>query len=366
MPLCQWPFSHRQRVNAILRKTNAARMADGIEIRIRGQVTYYPRQGRVQLIMSLIDPAYTLGQLEAAKTALMAELASEGLVEAKQMLWSVPFPPLPLRVGLVTSSGSAAEADFLKELQDSSYPFEVTLFDSRVQGEEAVGELVAAIDAATEYEIDVIAIVRGGGARTDLAAFDHGDVARAIAASPKPVVVGVGHEIDRSVVDQVAADAAKTPTACAAGLVARMMAFDRRVERCRQRIGQVSHTLVRAQQHQVQSAGVRLNRLSTQAIARQSTVLELAQRRLASGAERRLERESHRLATATIRVDALDPRVALARGWSITHDGSGRLVRSAADLPTGTTLITTVADGTVASTVTAIETGSGAMPTEDQ
>lgn len=341
----------KQRVNAILRKTNATRMEDGIEIRIRGQVTYYPRQGRIQLIMSLIDPAYTLGQLEAAKAELLRELESDGLAAANS---AVPFPILPLRIGLVTSSGSAAEADFLHELELSGYPFDVTLFDSRVQGDEAVPDLATAILAAAATEVDLVAIVRGGGARTDLVAFDHGRVARAIAAAERPVVVGVGHETDLSVADQVAARSAKTPTACAGLIIDVVRQFDQRVERCSEAIAHLAGARVVDASQRLDRLTARLNRVAADSTGKQQSRLDVANSRLATGAIRTVERASHRLATATIRIDALDPQVALARGWSITQDATGKVIRSVDDVALGAELVTTVADGKISSTSTQV------------
>lgn len=318
----------RHRVNAILRKTNAARMEDGTEVRIRGEVAYYPKQGRVQLIMSLIDPAYTLGQLEEAKARLLASLKAEGLLDSNKQLG---FPLLPLRVGLVTSGGSAAEADFLDELRQVDYPFEVTLFDTRVQGAEAAAEVAAAIESAGHQpELDVVAVVRGGGARTDLATFDHEDVARAIARCRHPVIVGVGHEIDTSVADQVASRSAKTPTAVAVALVETVAGFERRVD----------------------LAASRLGRLSAEALARQTGHLDLATNRLGNAGRRASEQASHRLDNLAVRIDALDPQRALARGWSITHTADGRLVTSVTEVPSGTELVTTVNDGTLRSVST--------------
>lgn len=330
----------RHRVNAILRKTNAARMEDGTEVRIRGEVAYYPKQGRVQLIMSLIDPAYTLGQLEEAKARLLADLKAEGVLDANRRLG---FPLLPLRVGLVTSSGSAAEADFLDELRLAGYPFKVTLFDTRVQGPEAPAEVTAAISSAgAETSLDVVAIVRGGGARTDLATFDHEAVARAIVGCPHPVIVGVGHEIDTSVADQVACRSAKTPTAGAATLVEAVAGFERRVD----------------------GAASRLGRVSVEAVARQSGRLDLAVNRLTSASRRSTDLASHKLENLSVRVSALDPQRALARGWSITHLADGNLVTSVSDAPVGSELVITVSDGTLTGVTHTSSPASHDSPTD--
>lgn len=341
----------RFRVNAILRKTNAIRMRDGVEIQIRGRVAYYPRQGRIQLLMSLIDPAFTLGQLEMARAELLAELASRDLIDANRRL---PFPVVPLRVALITSAGSAAEADFITELRSSGYRFDVTLYDSRVQGDEAVGSLAAAIAAASEAggdHHDVIAMVRGGGARTDLVAFDHRDVVLAITASTLPVVVGIGHEIDRSVADAVAAATTKTPTACAGLLAAAVDGFAQGIEQADDRLHAAAQHHLRTEDTAIGRAGTRLDRVARAATLTATHTLEQARQRLASRAQRSVDLADHQLTEAALRVRSVDPAIALARGWAIVHDAEGALVRSLDQVTDGATLHTRVADGVIESRV---------------
>ena len=140
----------KHQINAILKKSGTTRIDDGVELRIKARVEYYARQGRVQLIMTSIDPSYTLGQLEEARTKLLAQLASAGLLGANA---SVPLPALPLRVALITSQGSAAEADFLHELEQSQLPFEITKLDVRVQGIDAPDGIATAIEKAQALDI---------------------------------------------------------------------------------------------------------------------------------------------------------------------------------------------------------------------
>ena len=379
--------SDRQRVNAILRKAGNIRMSDGVEIRIRGRVAYYPPQGRVQLRMSLIDPAYTVGQMAAARQALLDALAAEGLLNAQRGL-ELPVPPL--RVALLTSAGSAAHADFAHELAQSGYPFEVTLFDCRVQGVDAVASIVEALTlAATGHEgdcaprtpiavgaptppgafgaPDVVVLVRGGGARTDLAAFDHERVARAIALCPLPVLVGVGHEIDRSVADEVAHLSAKTPTATAALLVEAVRAFHRDVEQAAARLAGLAGARLDAAAGRLAGAGGRLVTAATGLVASHHTHLDRHRTQLRYLAERWCERAAAELDRAELHLRAHDPAATLARGWSITHTAAGELVRDAAAVAPGTVLVTTVAAGTLTSTVTAATTGGtpGSGPAAD-
>ncbi len=346
----------KYRVNAILKRTNAIRMTDGVEVQIRGEVTYYPPQSRVQLIMTLIDPAYTLGQLESAKAQLLAELKAEGLLVSNKRH---RIPVLPLRVALITSVGSAAEADFNDELSSSVYSFDVTLFDTRVQGDEAVSGITKAlIDAGqlNHEQFDAIVLIRGGGAKTDLAAFDQGDIARAIATSELPVIVGVGHETDQSVADEVAHTSAKTPTASARVLIDTVQHFERRVSACADRIAHRSNDHLRQADLILSSYQARVARSALEATNRSTVQLGRFGDKLNQAAMLGLERANVALERADLRIRALDPVNALARGWSITRveaDQTSRVLRDPNQVRAGDTLVTTLLGGTVTSTVTA-------------
>jgi exodeoxyribonuclease VII large subunit len=305
------------------------------------------------------------------------------------------MPLAPLRVGLVTSEGSAAEADFLDELRRSGFAFHVLRVDSRVQGIDAPRSIASAIRMLATHRLDVLALIRGGGARTDLAAFDDEAVARAIAACPVPVLTGIGHEVDTSVADDVAHTSAKTPTACAQLLVARVGALAAGVDglwaaiaTCGVR-GVIRHDeRLRAQaRHLSRGAQVALDRSSTrlEAVADRSRRASLAgldtatrrldghrgritgaarshlraaevlvaagERRVAHRAPRALSEAERALGTVEARLRALDPERTLARGWSITRGPDGRVLRSPDDVTVGDELTTVLAGGEVRSTV---------------
>jgi len=390
--------SNRQVVNRTIKRTgNSMRMDDGVEVRIRGTVELYVPRGQVQLNMTSIDPEFTLGRLGADREQLLQRLQTEGLLDANK---HVPLPMVPLRVALITAAGSAAQADFVQQLASSGYAFSVTTLAARVQGEFAPDEIAASVHAAQLPDapggpFDVVALVRGGGARTDLAAFDTEPVARAIATCTLPVLAGIGHEIDQSVADLVAHDAFKTPTACAQRLVECVVGFDfalaeraerlshlaaispllhqARIDAAAQAVADRTQALLTtAQQRNALSAaglerlvGRRINRTNDR-LAELSTRVRLGAAAAIANAERRCERAVDDLSTlgprhtrdATQRIDllearlsAVDPAQALRRGWSITTTADGRLVRSIDDIIDGDMLVTRVADGTVQSSV---------------
>ncbi len=390
--------SKRQAVNRILtQQSRGIKMQDGIEVRIRGAVQLYGRSSSVQVVMSTIDPAYTLGRLAADRDALLAMLHRDGLLDANAAL---PVPLVPLRIALVTSAASAAEADVLRHLHDSPYRFDVITIDTRVQGASAAGDIATSLRKAAGLSPvpDMICLVRGGGSRTDLVVFDAEPVARAIATSPVPVLCGVGHEIDQSVADLVAAISVRTPTAVAQWLIDRVATTDGRFIELALAIAAVARRRPAEHRHHVDALADRLARETRRATARSDARLFSTARSIRSATERRITEANQRvdragsavarstrhrlrqhdhdivgatkrlqrvalqpIGTERRRLDAIDQRVRvldpqrlLARGWSITVDDHGRAIR-ADRLGPGDHISTRVLDGVVASTVTAIE-----------
>jgi exodeoxyribonuclease VII large subunit len=383
----------RRKVNARLTDAGGGvRMTDGTEVRLRGRVTFWDRGGRLQLQMSDIDPAFTLGRLAADRERLLRTLAAEGLLDRQSRL---ARPLVPLRLGLVTSAGSAAEHDVLDELGRSGIGFRVVRADVRVQGARASRSVAWGLAAVARRGVDAVLLVRGGGATTDLAAFDGETIARAVAGLDVPVYTGIGHDIDRSVADEVAHTAYKTPTACAQAVVADVVAVDRRTVDAWLAIGAAARRHGRRQAERLRSCGqhiavatrqglaaadrdlavrvTQLGRAAGGALGRSTTVLDRAvghletggrghlrshDQALAAAAQRLANRAPRAAAVASRRVDgieaqvrALDPARTLARGWSITRDARGTVVRSAAQVAPGDRLVTTVADGEVTSEV---------------
>ncbi|MEM7140402.1 MAG: exodeoxyribonuclease VII large subunit [Actinomycetota bacterium] len=372
---------NRDRVNRLLKRHgDPIRMSDGVRIRIQGMVDYYPPQGRIQLRMSAIDPTYTLGKLAAERDALMAALSEEGILRANAR-WSIA--PVPQRIGIVTSIGSAAHADITTVFERSELSFTLVEVDTAVQGLGAEASVAAAVRAACDAAVDLVLVARGGGSKTDLATFDHEMVARAIAAATVPVVTGVGHDIDRSVADEVAHTATTTPTAAAQLVVARVGEWlgrlgeierevaaggrraldnaDHRVAAARRGVVTASRGAIGRADERLATRSHRLARSSRQADTRARAQLDLAVARIDVARRHALRRAEDRVDLVAAKVRALDPAIALARGWSITRDEQGRVVRSVGDLAPGATITTRVADGTATSTIV----GTDADPAQE-
>jgi exodeoxyribonuclease VII large subunit len=194
-------------------------IANKIEVCLECKVDFYAKFGKLSLKVVGVDKNFSLGRLEARRRETLAFLKEAALLERNAGL---RLPELPLRIGLITAPGSAAERDFMTGIEASPWAFTVTLAGARMQGEQLQAEVMAALTRLVGRGPDVIVITRGGGSRADLSWFDQKDLAVAIAECPLPVITAIGHEIDTSIADLVAHHACKTPTAAAEFLVERV------------------------------------------------------------------------------------------------------------------------------------------------
>ncbi len=346
----------------------------GRVVRVRGRVSVWEGGSKLRFTLTALDVEALLGGIAVARRRLLETLAREGLLDANRTL---PLPLVPLRIGLVTSPGSEAHRDFVGQLDRSGFAFDVRLEASLVQGPEAPEQLAAALRRLAAWSPELGVVVRGGGARGDLAAFDSELVARAIATAPFPVWTGIGHTGDRSVADEVASRALVTPTACGEAVVAvvdeywggtlgRAEALSRlaraRLDAAAERLRAGAGSVGRGTRHQLHrradelaSMRARLPR-SARALAERDrrvldgarTTLGLLVRRVTAGVEGESRRHREVLR-------AYDPRRQLERGWSLTRDASGRLLRSVEGLSSGEELRTIVSDGEIASTVSNVQ-----------
>ncbi len=330
---------------------------DGLEVVCHGRIEVYAPRGTYQLTIDRLHAVGT-GALEAQLRRLHARLEAEGLFAPQRKR---PMPQFPRRIALVTSPTGAAIADFLRTLFARWRGAEVIVVPRRVQGAGAADELAEGLAAVTRLvpPPDVIALVRGGGSLEDLWSFNEEVLVRAVAASPIPVVSGVGHEIDVSLCDLAADLRALTPTdaavkvspdgrqlvAAVAALGLRLQAgLGRRVALARERLAQLSRSRIFADPARL--VGDRRAQLDQQA---------LRLKRLATSA---CTRAGERLAAAAGRLEAGSPLQLLARGWSVTRrSGDTGALRSVAGLAAGDPLETLLTDGRITSRVERIEHG---------
>ena len=302
-------------------------LKDGLKVRLFGRVEYYGPFGKLNLIASDVDTQFSAGDVAAKREELLRQLMEKGVDKINKR---IPVPLVPLRLGIISSSQAAGWADAQQHLTESGIGFAITFCDVRVQGDAAVSQIVAALNSLSRRDdIDLVMLMRGGGSKGDLAAFDDEQIAMAISKCSHPVFTGIGHEIDTSIADIVAHTANKTPTACAQSVIAIVESF----------LSELSY-----------SAGS-LRSLTQTAVERARSRIAVSVERLRTRPRTALERQSQKLMMHAASVRLLDPVTTMARGWSITRDSSGNVVRSISDIKKGDTVVTALADGSITSTV---------------
>ncbi len=325
----------------------------GMSIRILGSVDFYRPRGQIGFVVRELDVTQLLGQLAKARAELILALREEGAFEANKAL---PLTDLPLRIGLVASRATEGCSDFLGQLDSSLFAFQVVLANTTMQGQQCPSAVASSLASLCHVmpPLDLIVVVRGGGAKSDLAAFDDEELVRAIAKSSLPIWTGIGHTGDESIADLAAHLAFSTPTACGAAIAERVGVVHAHVVMSATKIARVARQQVaeaEADQRRRQSAVVALSS-ATLGSARRS-VRELIER-LVRASENTLARVRGDVDAAArlARVSGIDQQ--LGRGFSITRTSSGLVVRDPKDLIIGEELTTTFAFGSVTSTVTAV------------
>ena len=344
-----WAMDYR-RIRAALGPNADAVLREGLQVRLRVRVDFHERYG-LKLQVADLDPAHTFGQLELQRQETLLMLRQAGLLDRNRAL---PLPPVAQRVAVVSSEGAAGFQDFREHLEqnDFGYRFHCQLFASAVQGNNAAAELQSALAsiASRREEFDCVVIIRGGGARLDLAAFDDAKLCRAVAQMPLPVLVGIGHETDETVLDLVAHTSLKTPTAVAGFLLQHHLFFENQISRAAENLRLASTFLLNAQHLELERCETALRWGSRERIGTAARHLDALEADLPRAVEHLLRTHAQRLMQADALCAALHPDRVLQRGYSITTR-NGQLLRSAAEVRAGDVLQTRWPDGTVASEV---------------
>jgi exodeoxyribonuclease VII large subunit len=363
--LWKWVF---KRVEADFRLQTGSELKAGMQVMFRAGVSYHEVFG-LSLNITDIDPSYTLGEMARKRRETIARLEKEGLLERNR---AIPMPSLPLNVAVVSSETAAGFGDFMERLRSCGYGFKVTLYPAFMQGANAEPSIIAALGAASTNAHDVVVLIRGGGSQVDLSCFDSYALAREIALFPHPVLLGIGHERDETVADLVAHKRLITPTAVADHLIGILRLAEDTVEDMARELsmlvseilsqgmqrltlntntlGAASMRLLREVDHGLSAMAGRFRFITAQSIEGARGALETLFRDLQRAPARVLISHSNQLESMRIKVKLLDPANVLTRGYSITML-DGKAVHDASTLKAGDTISTTLASGTVKSTV---------------
>lgn len=359
-------------LSAVFERATGQRLAPGLQVMVQVEVTFHELYGFSLNIID-IDPAYTLGDIAKRRREIMQQLREEGVIDMNKEL---PLPRLLQRVAVISSASAAGYGDFCNQLHGNrrGLAFVTQLFQASMQGANTDVSIIAALDriAAQADLWDIVVITRGGGATSDLNCFDSLELAENVAQFPLPIITGIGHERDDTVIDMVAHTRVKTPTAAAEFLIhhqemeldtlenlyesilseaASMLSEEKnRLKTLSSQLPLISSQFTaKARLHLVQLLNS-VESMCSQITAREDRRLAALDNKLPMLAPMLLSREKARLEMADVKISSADPQRILNLGFSITRI-KGKAVRNASCVKEGDVITTTLASGTVTSTV---------------
>ncbi len=325
-------------------------LQQGLAVKLKVNVDYHERYG-MKLIIEDIDSSFTIGHLEMQRQAILLEIKRRNLIRKNAEIF---LPAAIQRLAVVSSPKAAGYQDFIKHVHENFYGYDVRidLFESAMQGLQVEMEVMNALDQIDrrKEDYDAVAIIRGGGGRTELAAFDNLTLAVRIAHFPLPVLIGIGHDIDQSVLDLVSYASLKTPTAVADFIIERNVGVEAQLDDFEHRIRQEVYDRLLGEERRITTLQYSLMKAVQSRTVLEASRLQHVRAILRQGISGMIRKQDQRLDFTDTLVSALDPDKVLARGYTITSAG-GKAMTHAAELQPGMTIQTTFIDGTVKSKI---------------
>ena len=359
-------------------KESGETLRKGLQVKLLVQVTFHEQYGYSLNVLD-IDSTFTLGDLAKRRRDILLQLEKDGILHDNQ---SLKLPRLLRRIAVISSPTAAGYGDFCHQLEQNDYGFhfDVKLFPAVMQGEGVPESIIAALEAIMQSdavplslpqsgetnlrkasplgevwgEADLVVIIRGGGASSDLSDFDSYELAACIALFPLPVLTGIGHERDETVLDYVAHTRVKTPTAAAAFIIEHQAEEAALLDDLYRRITLLARERILREKQRLEHQSAVLPLLFQNFSQTWRNKLQLLNQRFLSASSRRIEQEKHVLQLLKQRLDSLDPRLLLKRGYTITTCG-GKLVRNIEDLVEGDVLTTQTENGEILSKVLIVD-----------
>lgn len=347
-----------QMMQPYFERTTGQPLRAGLKVLLKVYAQFHEAYG-FSWIVTDIDPTYTLGDMARRRQEIIRQLKEEGVFDLQRELHISPFAK---RIAVISASNAAGYGDFCRQLEDNEYGFRfsVQLFSATMQGELVESSVISALNdvysqsqqltAQGQQPYDVVVIIRGGGATADLSGFDTLALAENVAQFPLPIITGIGHDRDESILDMVANTHVKTPTAAATLLIDHLAQTLRRIEEAQNRLTMYIHQRISSYQVRLSNIAVLIPNLALQTVANAHHRIDLLESRIPITIERRITNQKHQLEQLNIKLQSLDPQILLSRGYSITLK-DGRAVRDPQQLKSGDTLETRVEKGTIKSTV---------------
>lgn len=331
-------------------KTTGQALSAGMQVLVCVEPTFHELYG-FSLNVIDIDPTFTLGDIARRRMEIIRQLKEEGVAEMNKEL---PLPRLLQRIAVISSATAAGYGDFSDQLQNNQYGlhFLTRLFPATMQGDGVEQSIISALNAiASDMDSwDIVVIIRGGGSTSDLSGFDTLALAENVAQFPLPVITGIGHERDDTVIDMVAHTRVKTPTAAAEFLIHHQARELAAVEEFAERIASLSMLQLHRELVRQQNITAKLPTLLSLVSARENNRIGMLWQRLTSVCTTRFMKEEHRIERISDKMQSADPEHVLRLGYSITRI-NGKAVTDASSLNPGDIVTTTLANGEVMSKV---------------
>ncbi len=344
-----WQNNYRS-LKRKLGKTLDGLLQEGMEVQLKVRVNFHERYG-LKLIVEEIDPVFTLGKLALQKQQILEKLQQEHLLEINRQL---SRPPVLQNLAIISSVHAAGYQDFVQQLLENPYGYQYycRLFPAAMQGQEVEKEVLRQFKTINRRhsDFDAVIIIRGGGSRLDLAAFDNLALGKAVAKCPLPVITGIGHDIDDSVLDKVAHLSLKTPTAVADFLIQQSMMYESQLIDLGNRFANLSSDLLANQQLNLQLLQQRWMQSSRERLNKELTQMETLQQRLQKSGLQRLKTGQKELDQLEKLTQLLSLDTQLKRGFSLTLR-EGQIVKNIDQVSAGDQITTIVNDGKINSTV---------------
>ena len=316
-----------QMVSPYFERTTGQPLRAGLKVLFRVYAQFHEAYG-FSWIVTDIDPTYTLGDMARKRQEIIRQLKEEGIFDLQRELH---IPLFAKRIAVISAAGAAGYGDFCRQLEENDYGFrfETTHFPAIMQGEQVEVSVIHALNNIYERtsEFDVICILRGGGATADLSGFDTLALAENVAQFPLPIITGIGHDRDESILDMVSNTRVKTPTAAAALLIDNLKQVLERLNMAQQRLNMVGHLFSDARHR-----------------------LELLENRFSVAWERQLTEQKHHINRLELMLQGFDPQLLLSRGYSISLL-NGKAIRDPQQLKIGDEIETRVEKGTFKSII---------------
>ena len=350
-------------------RTTGQPLRAGLKVLLRVYAQYHEAYG-FSWIVTDIDPTYTLGDMARRRQDIIRQLKEEGIFDMQREL---TIPLFAQHIAVISAEGAAGYGDFLRQLHDNPYglQFHVTLFPAVMQGELVEQSIISALNkiynapmsspsgasivspsgsVGEASPFDVVVIIRGGGATADLSGFDTLALAENVAQFPLPIITGIGHERDESILDMVSNTRVKTPTAAAALLVDNLHQVLQRIEQAETFLDHYVSQRLLLQHQRISQLSTLIPTLALRTLSERQHRVELLENRLPIAIERRLTSQRHQLERLAIHLQGFDPQLLLARGYSITLK-DGHAVRDPLQLRPGDEIETRVEKGSFKSIV---------------